>query len=101
MNEEPQYKECPKCTVMTEKSGGCNKMSCSNCNSKWCFYCSLEIYTTRGRKRKADMEKFCKDPEGHRNKKLGEEVENDSTPSQIQDGQKTAPESHPVVPALG
>ncbi|CAK4492437.1 unnamed protein product [Aphanomyces euteiches] len=31
---------CPKCQVLTEKIGGCNHMTCSNCNQHWCFECS-------------------------------------------------------------
>lgn len=34
------FKECPKCTVMTEKISGCNHILCSSCNTHWCWKCS-------------------------------------------------------------
>jgi hypothetical protein len=35
-------KLCPGCKNPTEKDGGCNKMHCNMCGSKWCWMC-LEI----------------------------------------------------------
>ena len=32
-------KACPGCRVPTEKSGGCNHMSCVRCNLEWCWLC--------------------------------------------------------------
>lgn len=30
---------CPGCHVATEKSGGCNHMSCARCRLEWCWLC--------------------------------------------------------------
>ena len=30
---------CPGCQVATEKSGGCNHMSCVRCRLEWCWLC--------------------------------------------------------------
>jgi len=35
---------CPICTIPIEKNGGCNKMSCSNCHSYFCYGCMKQIY---------------------------------------------------------
>ncbi|XP_048577722.1 E3 ubiquitin-protein ligase parkin isoform X2 [Nematostella vectensis] len=35
-------KPCPKCNVPTEKSGGCNHMSCSRCKFDWCWLCGIQ-----------------------------------------------------------
>ncbi|KAK8045201.1 dihydroxyacid dehydratase [Apiospora rasikravindrae] len=32
------FKECPSCGVATEKTGGCNHMTCV-CGAEWCFVC--------------------------------------------------------------
>jgi hypothetical protein len=34
-------KECPKCKVMIEKTGGCNHLNCSNCKIHFCFDCQF------------------------------------------------------------
>lgn len=51
-----EYKECPKCKVITEKNGGCNHIACENilkdgnkCDAHWCWVCGVlstnnEIY---------------------------------------------------------
>ena len=33
-------KECPNCKAPTEKSGGCNHMTCQHCGFGWCWICS-------------------------------------------------------------
>ena len=33
-------KECPNCKAPTEKSGGCNHMTCQHCGFGWCWLCS-------------------------------------------------------------
>lgn len=43
-------KPCPGCRVPTEKSGGCNHMSCMRCRHEWCWICLV----TWGRNCEAD-----------------------------------------------
>ena len=33
---------CPSCGLMTEKSGGCNHMTCHVCHGQWCWLCGRE-----------------------------------------------------------
>ena len=33
-------KKCPKCSIITEKSSGCNHITCSKCNFQWCWLCN-------------------------------------------------------------
>ena len=54
------YRECPHCSVMIEKIQGCNKIHCLNCKTNWCFYCGLSYPKSRNRKKKIDLDKFCK-----------------------------------------
>lgn len=32
-------KDCPRCNVAVEKNGGCNHMTCRQCNYEWCWLC--------------------------------------------------------------
>ena len=34
---------CPKCGVPVEKVSGCNKMTCSRCNTGFCWICRKDI----------------------------------------------------------
>lgn len=34
------YKECPGCSVMIEKNGGCSHIECKNCMTNFCWICS-------------------------------------------------------------
>jgi len=36
-------KECPSCGWRTEKSGGCNHMTCQHCQADWCWICGEVI----------------------------------------------------------
>jgi len=33
-------KNCPKCSSRTEKTEGCNHMTCARCTAEWCWICS-------------------------------------------------------------
>jgi len=35
-------KRCPGCGTPTEKSGGCNHMTCTRCRYEWCWLCLIE-----------------------------------------------------------
>mmetsp|Transcript_13663 Transcript_13663/g.30580 ORF Transcript_13663/g.30580 Transcript_13663/m.30580 type:complete len:472 (+) Transcript_13663:71-1486(+) len=37
-------KECPGCSWQTEKSGGCNHMTCIHCKCNWCWICGQAIH---------------------------------------------------------
>ena len=37
------HKSCPMCSTPTVKAGGCNHMTCKNCNGHWCWICGKEI----------------------------------------------------------
>ena len=39
-------KKCPKCKVWTEKSEGCNHMTCKLCKFDWCWLCELDCLPT-------------------------------------------------------
>lgn len=34
--------ECPKCSLPTEKNGGCNHMTCRQCKHEYCWVCSKD-----------------------------------------------------------
>lgn len=36
-------KACPVCGVRTEKTGGCNHMTCQRCGSDWCWVCGEKL----------------------------------------------------------
>jgi len=36
-------KQCPKCGILTEKSSGCNQMSCPSCKVAWCWICGRTL----------------------------------------------------------
>jgi len=36
-------KPCPGCKMATEKTEGCNKMTCAYCSCFWCWRCEVEI----------------------------------------------------------
>ena len=33
-------KKCPNCNIVTEKSSGCNHMTCTKCKFQWCWLCN-------------------------------------------------------------
>lgn len=35
-------KPCPQCAVRTEKNGGCDHISCSECQKQWCWICQCD-----------------------------------------------------------
>lgn len=38
------FKPCPKCLVITEKTSGCNHMTCSYCKHQWCWRCGATCF---------------------------------------------------------
>jgi hypothetical protein len=56
-------KRCPGCKIMIEKSGGCNHMTCRQCNHNFCWLC-------RTRWRGGCKNKLCK-PNNFLNERLG------------------------------
>lgn len=36
-------KACPVCGVRTEKTGGCNHMTCQRCSCDWCWVCGQKL----------------------------------------------------------
>lgn len=36
-------KPCPSCHVMTEKTYGCDHMTCNRCHAKWCWNCKRVV----------------------------------------------------------
>ena len=43
---EGNSKKCPDCIANIERTSGCNKMSCYNCNVNFCLLCRKKITTT-------------------------------------------------------
>jgi len=44
MDKDEQYarqrgRPCPGCSILTEKDGGCNHMTCPQCKQEWCWIC--------------------------------------------------------------
>lgn len=63
-------KECPRCSVVVEKNGGCNHMTCRQCPHEWCWMCHkpwkghTDYYSCaryeKAQKKKAEKEKSKK-----------------------------------------
>lgn len=64
------FKQCPRCTITTEKSHGCNKIACPNCKTKWCFYCGLIYPNSKTKVKQKDMQNYCKSTGLHKHMKL-------------------------------
>ena len=39
-----KFKQCPGCGIYTEKDGGCNHITCSVCNTDWCYKCEQRYF---------------------------------------------------------
>lgn len=39
LEQGDSFKQCPGCEVMVERETGCNVISCTNCDTVWCFAC--------------------------------------------------------------
>ena len=39
---ENKFKKCPNCSVFTERTGGCNHITCTQCNTHWCWSCGKD-----------------------------------------------------------
>jgi len=63
-------RDCPRCTVLVEKNGGCNHMTCRQCTHEWCWMCNkpwkghTDYYACsryeKAQKKKAEKEKSKK-----------------------------------------
>jgi hypothetical protein len=52
-------KVCPKCSVMVDKTGGCNLIRCQ-CGARWCWVCNR--IKGGNRMRKGDHKRlFCRE----------------------------------------
>ncbi|KAJ3038808.1 hypothetical protein HDV00_000296 [Rhizophlyctis rosea] len=40
---KPKFQSCPRCDVTTEKLSGCDHITCTNCQSHWCWRCGKEF----------------------------------------------------------
>jgi len=52
-------KNCPKCSAATQKSGGCNHITCQKCRHEWCWLCK-KTYVP-GHYRNGSCEQFSDD----------------------------------------
>jgi len=41
MQEETRL--CPHCSILTQKTSGCNHMTCRQCNGEWCWLCGEKM----------------------------------------------------------
>ncbi|KAI8842938.1 hypothetical protein BC829DRAFT_299423 [Chytridium lagenaria] len=41
------WRRCPKCTVVTSKNEGCNKMRCESCQALFCYLCGKQLDSKR------------------------------------------------------
>lgn len=40
---ENNIKKCPHCGLYTNRTEGCNHMTCANCKKEWCWLCNAKI----------------------------------------------------------
>ena len=45
IKENKNIKYCPKCAVRTEKTEGCDHMTCPRCQYEWCWRCRCKFYS--------------------------------------------------------
>jgi len=43
LSMEEQTHVCPSCSILTQKSSGCNHMTCRQCQCEWCWVCGDKI----------------------------------------------------------
>ena len=51
-------KKCPHCGIITEKSEGCNHITCSKCSYQWCWLCNEKYNTEHFRQGKCKGYQF-------------------------------------------
>jgi len=52
-------KNCPGCTRQTQKSGGCNHMTCQACQCEWCWNCGEELHDPTWHFSPSNMDSGC------------------------------------------
>jgi len=53
-------KKCPHCGIITQKSEGCNHITCSKCSYQWCWLCNEKYNTEHFRQGKCKGYQFFK-----------------------------------------
>jgi len=53
-------KKCPHCGIITEKSEGCNHITCSKCSYQWCWLCNEKYNVEHFREGKCKGYQFFK-----------------------------------------
>eukprot|EP01120_Amphizonella_sp_Union-15-10_P011882 TRINITY_DN5167_c0_g3_i3.p1 TRINITY_DN5167_c0_g3~~TRINITY_DN5167_c0_g3_i3.p1 ORF type:complete len:611 (+),score=128.13 TRINITY_DN5167_c0_g3_i3:43-1875(+) len=82
-------KHCPRCKVPVEKNGGCNHMTCRQCNYEWCWLCirpwkGHNDYYSCNRFEKNQKKKEKKKKKGKKLKLLKEEEERQKQKLQLE-----------------
>ena len=62
-------KKCPHCGIITEKSEGCNHITCSKCSYQWCWLCNGKYNVEHFREGKCKGYQFFK-PKNEKDIKL-------------------------------
>ncbi|KAL1525634.1 hypothetical protein AB1Y20_020487 [Prymnesium parvum] len=52
-------KACPRCSTKIQKNGGCNHITCRNCNHEWCWLCGARY--EQGHFKTGNCEQFSQD----------------------------------------
>mmetsp|Transcript_46639 Transcript_46639/g.115646 ORF Transcript_46639/g.115646 Transcript_46639/m.115646 type:complete len:213 (-) Transcript_46639:165-803(-) len=53
------WQACPRCSTKIQKNGGCNHITCRNCNHEWCWLCGARY--EQGHFKTGNCEQFSQD----------------------------------------